>query len=164
MTTLNFDTVKHYFATNTRPYYFISASNFNLIDMHNWVKGWTDINFIDCFDGQAKYTLVPTELSHPVFEELEQINEYLIDHPETLEYIKKDMAQHSQKSGHALFLFFNQALEAKCKALNLQIDLPKNELVQHIDNKITTTELGNEAQVPSVPNALAKVDSYASFG
>jgi biotin carboxylase len=34
---------------------------------------------------------------------------------------------------------------------------------QHIDNKVVTTRIGNEAGVASVPNVLAKVDSYAAL-
>ncbi len=162
MSTLDFTPIQQSFADNQSPFYFVSATNFNLIDMHNWVNNWTDITFIDCFEGEQEHVLVPTEYAHPVFDELEQINQYLLSHPEVKDKIESQAKIAGKKHpGHALFLFFNNYLEASCQDYKLQLDLPPNDLVQEIDNKITTTEIGNQAKVPSVPNCLEKVDSYA---
>jgi len=45
-------------------------------------------------------------------------------------------------------------------SLGMELIMPANKLVKHIDNKITTTEIGNSVNVPSVPNALVSIDSY----
>ena len=38
--------------------------------------------------------------------------------------------------------------------------LPPAKLRVHIDSKIVTTQLGNEAGVPSAPNTLGRANSY----
>lgn len=151
--------IKEQFQKTANRYYFISATNFNLLDMHNWVNHWKDINFLDIYDQKAKHVFVPTQKKHGVFDSLEQINLYLLKHPEVVGLLAKDSPEPQGKK-HALFLFFDAFIESQCGVLELAIDLPKNSLVKHIDNKITTTELGNQAGVPSVPNALSAVRSF----
>ncbi|WP_028862147.1 hypothetical protein [Psychromonas aquimarina] len=162
----NFEAVKQYFSGNSVPYYFISPTNFNLMDMHRWVNNWLNINSINCYDGLSASTLIPALNSCGVFSSLESINYYLLNHPQSLTLF----ADHTEKqngsdknSARALFLFFNPELQARCTELGIDIQLPDNELVKSIDNKITTTEIGNEAGVASVPNTLANVDSYQTL-
>lgn len=149
------------FKQQATPYVFVSASNFNLMDMHRWVKTWLDVNVLDCFDGSAKHVFIPTEQPHEVFNSVEAINLYLLKHPETQAKLAK---LHSANNPlQVLFLFFDKELEALCQAQQFEINLPDNALVKDLDSKITTTELGNQVQVPSVPNVLAKVDSYRTL-
>lgn len=164
MNALDFKSVVDDFKNNQTPYYFISASNFNLINLHQWVNRWLDINTIDCFDGQAPHALLPSEPAHRVFESVEDINQYLLDSPEVLARIEQDLESLSaQQHAKVIFLFFDEKLEKRCKSLGLDIILPPNHLVKNIDNKITTTQIGNQAGVESVPNVLAKVDSYQTL-
>ncbi|MDX8382079.1 MAG: biotin carboxylase [Ghiorsea sp.] len=164
MSTINFNEVKKHFKQNKTPYYFVSATNFNLVNIHQWVNNWCDINNIDCFDGGSNTTLIPSEQPHPVFENVEKINRYLLEHPEIVERMDSDMkVLDKSERAKILFLFFNNELEKHCRDNKLDIILPPNDLVKGIDNKITTTEIGNEAKVYSVPNCLAKVDGYATL-
>lgn len=164
MNALDFKSVIDYFKNNPTPYYFISASNFNLINLHEWVNHWLDINTIDCFDGQAHHTLLPSEPVHRVFENVEEINQYLLESPEVLARIEQDLAALAAKdNAKVIFLFFDQTLEKRCQSLGLDIILPPNQVVKAIDNKITTTQIGNQAGVESVPNVLAKVDGYQTL-
>ena len=45
----------------------------------------------------------------------------------------------------------------------MEICFPPAALRNRLDNKIETVRVGNRAGVPSVPNALAKVSSYADL-
>ena len=161
MKTLDFDRIKQIFKSNKIPYYFISPSNFNLINLHQWVHNWTNINYLNCFDDNERSCLVPHDEKKRAFASLEKINEFLLEHPSTIEKINSDIEEAGK--GNAIFLFFNQKLQQICKELNLQLILPENDIVKSIDNKITTTEIGNEAQVFSVDNFLGKVKSYDSL-
>jgi len=149
--------IKHYFAHNEMPYYFISASNFNMMSMHDWVRGWMNINLLDCFDGQHPQVIVVEDDHTRIFSSIEDINQYLLDSPKVQSMLA------DRPPGRAIFLFFDPQLEASCQALNLDIILPPNTLVREIDSKIVTTEIGNQAGVQSVPNVLAKVSSYADL-
>jgi hypothetical protein len=96
------------------------------------------------------------------FDNIESINRYLLEHKSVSELLEADQ-ENTASPQQAMFLFFDAATEEICSSLKLDICLPDNALIKHIDNKIVTTELGNEAGVPSVPNALEKVESYAAL-
>lgn len=150
--------IRRYFATLNTPTYFVSASNFNLMGMHTWVRNWLNINLIDCFDGAHPHVLLVADDKSQVFDSIEDINYYLLNSPAVQARIAAQ-----QPAGRALFLFFDPQLEALCQTLKLDIILPPNQLVREIDSKIITTEIGNQAGVRSVPNVLAHVSSFAEL-
>ena len=43
--------IRDHFARNEVPYHFVSTSNFNMLGMHDWVRGWRNLSLIDSFDG-----------------------------------------------------------------------------------------------------------------
>jgi hypothetical protein len=172
--------IKHYWANNTDPIYFVSPTTFNLMDLDRWVNNLTYIAYVDTFDGQHPKVFVPSRSVTPTFEHLEEINLYLLGHKEVYEKIKenghgiqrakpfelkKDFSAEPKNpcQGNVIFLFFNKALEDFCAKLGLNIWLPSHEMVIDVDSKIVTTQLGNASGVPSVPNIMAKVDSYATL-
>jgi len=148
--------VRLFFHRNERPIYFISATNFNLAGMDERVPHFKFINYIDCFDGRHPNVLVPKEAPHAEFGSIEDITNYLLEHKEVIDYIKG-------RGGKpvATFLMFDEKTEALCKELGIDVWFPPAALRNRCDNKMETVRIGNKAGVPSVPNALAKVESYA---
>ncbi len=154
--------IKKFWRTNTLPLYFVSPSAFNLLGLNTWVKNAFFICYINSFDGRHRHVRIPTHQDHPVFEHLEDINHYLLSHKTTSDWLIQDRLHLDKKApkSKVFFLFFDRNIEALCKALRLDICLPSFKQVKHFDSKIYTTQLGNAAGVHSVPNALAKIDSY----
>jgi len=148
--------VRRYFHNNEEPVYFISATNFNLLGIGDWVGNFRHITYIDCFDGRQKNIFVPKEKFPRDFESIEDINNYLLEHKEVIDYL-----QSRGGKGTAAFLMFDEHTEEICEQLGLRIAFPPAELRSRMDNKIETVRIGNKAGVPSVPNVLAKVNSYA---
>src|SRR5262249_3660936 len=140
---------------NERPIYFISATNFNLIGIDQWVRHFKYICYIDCYDGRHPHVCVPEEVQHEQFESIEDINNYLLQHKQVIDYIKR-------RGGKpvATFLMFDDETESLCKELGLEVWFPKARLRNRCDNKMETVRIGNKAGVHSVPNALEKVISY----
>lgn len=155
--------IRRYFQRSEVPTYFISATPFNLLGMDEWVRNFTFINYIDCFDGAHPHVFVPSQRPHPVFESIEEINNHLLSHPEVEALIKRNAPGGRGQRGNAVFLFFDEETEEICKRLGLRICFPPNKLRQRIDDKLTTTRIGNEAGVKSVPNALAPVKSWKAL-
>ena len=60
-------------------------------------------------------------------------------------------------------VFFDSETEAICEELGYDLILPPASLREHLDSKIVTTRLGNEAGAPSVPNVLTQVDDWAGL-
>lgn len=148
--------VRLFFHRNERPIYFISATNFNLAGMDEWVQHFKHINYIDCYDGRHPNVFVPKEvILHDEFESIEDINNYLLEHKEVIDYIKG-------RGGKpvAVFLMFDQKTEELCKELGVEVWFPSASLRSRCDNKMETVRIGNKAGVPSVPNALSRVESY----
>jgi len=151
--------LRRFFYRNTEPVYFISATPFNLLGMDEWVRGFTFINAIDCFDGQHPNVFVPPEIEHEPWTSIEDINNYLLSHPAVIEFIKQ-----RGNGGKAVFLMFDETTEKLCKDLGLEVCFPTAALRNQIDDKVETTRIGDRAGVKSVPNALGRVESYKALG
>lgn len=147
--------IRRFFHRNQDPVYFISATNFNLLGLDEWVKNFKYINYMDCYDGRHPNTFVPSPAPHPEFESIEEINNYLLENKEVFDWIRKRGGRPK-----AVFLMFNEETERLCKELGIKIWMPKAKLREKLDNKIETVRVGNKAGVPSVPNMLIKVTSY----
>src|SRR5262247_2607103 len=144
-----------FFHRNERPIYFISATNFNLAGMDERVQHFKHICYLDCFDGRHPNVFTPSKQAHGEFESIEDINNYLLEHKEVIDYIKG-------RGGKpvAVFLMFDERTEELCRELGMDIWFPSAELRTRCDNKMETVRIGNKAGVPSVPNALSRVESY----
>ncbi|SIT04642.1 hypothetical protein SAMN05421759_11217 [Roseivivax lentus] len=151
----NISEIRRYFHTNQDPIYFVSATNFNLLGLDEWTKNFKYICYMDCFDGRHPNVLVPSEMPHDEFQSIEDINNYLLQHKEVVDYVKA-------RGGKPKFVFlmFDETTEKLVKELGGEVWFPKAKMRQNMDNKIETVRIGNKAGVPSVPNALSVVESY----
>ena len=147
--------IRRFFHRNEAPIYFVSATNFNLLGIDEWVKNFKYINYLDCFDGRHPNVMVPNTDVHPEFESIEDINNYLLQHKEVHDFIKG-----RGKRPKGVFLMFDRATERLAGELGMKVWFPKARLRTKVDNKIETVRIGDKAGVPSVPNVLTKVSSY----
>jgi hypothetical protein len=147
--------IRRYFRRIETPVFFISATNFNLLGMDEWVRNFKYINYLDCYDGRHPNTFVPREVPHPEFQSIEDINNYLLQHKEVLDFVKLFGGRPK-----AVFLMFDEETERLAKEAGMQVWFPRAKLRNRVDNKIETVRIGNKAGVPSVPNVLARVSSY----
>jgi hypothetical protein len=147
--------IRRYFHRNERNIYFISATNFNLLGIDEWVRHFKFISYIDCFDGKHPNVFVPQEAPHAEFESIEDINNYMLEHKDVIDWVK-------QRGGRpvAAFLMFDEKTEALCKELGIEVWFPSAALRSRCDNKMETVRIGNKAGVASVPNALCAVRSF----
>jgi biotin carboxylase len=147
--------IRSFFRTNETPVYFVSATAFNLLGIDRWVRNFRYVNYYDSFDGHHPHVFVPQERAPRAFESIEEICNYLLGHKEVVDFIRS-----RGSGGKATFLMFDEETEQLAKELGLDVAFPPAGLRTHLDSKIVTTQLGNEAGVPSVPNALGRAASY----
>jgi len=150
--------MRRFFCRNETPIFFISATNFNLMGIDDWVRNFKFISFIDCYDGQHPHTFVPAAIPHQEFSCIEDVNNYLLEHKTVIEYMTGRCGRPK-----GCFLMFDERTEELAKEIGLDICFPPAALRNRLDNKIETVRVGNRAGVPSVPNALSKVASYADL-
>ncbi len=155
----NISEIRRYFHRNETPIYFVSATNFNLLGVDEWVRNFKYINYIDCYDGKHPNVFCPPEMPHAEFESIEDINNYLLQHKSVVDLIEKRGGKPK-----LTFLMFDERTEKLAQEIGAQIWFPKAKLRNRIDNKIETVRIGNKAGVPSVPNTLAKLKDYKQLG
>jgi hypothetical protein len=150
--------IRRYFLCNEQPLYFVSATNFNLLGIDEWIKGFKFISYIDSYDGRHANMFSPSERPHPYFTSIEEVNNYLLRHPEVVDYM-------ARRGGtpRLVFLVFDEQSEALAAQLGAEVWFPPASLRRRIDDKIETVRIGERAGVPSVPNRLAAVADYAAL-
>ena len=151
----NISEIRRFFHRNDQPIYFVSATNFNLLGIDEWVKNFKYINYIDCYDGRHPNVLVPSETPHAEFTSIEDINNYLLGHKEVVDYMEGRGGKPK-----LVFLMFDEKTEDLAKELGAQVWFPKAKLRSRVDNKIETVRIGDKAGVPSAPNTLSVIDSW----
>ena len=164
--------LRAFFRTNTTPIYFVSPTAFNLLGIDRWVRNFHYVNYFDSFEGTHSHVFVPQAREARDFRSMEDINNYLLGHPEMAELVLRQAAgrptgsragEPDQDRGRCVFVMFDQQTEELAGRLGLTVAHPSAELRHRIDSKIVTTQLGNDAGVPSVPNVLGRAGSYAQL-
>ncbi|MGW8123795.1 biotin carboxylase [Roseivirga echinicomitans] len=154
--------IRRYFYKNETPIYFISATNFNMLGADEWIKGFKFICHIECFDGLHPNVFSPkTEIPHDDFESIEDINNYLLQHPEVQDYLKT--RSNDKGTGKAMFLMFDEKTEKLAKKQGLEIMFPSAKMRNFMDNKVNTNRIAEKAGVLCVPYVLSKVKNYADL-
>jgi biotin carboxylase len=150
--------LREFFRTNQRPIYFISPTAFNLLGIDRWVRGFRYVCYYDSFDGGHPNVFVPADRRAPEFESIEDICNYLLRHPE----VRRLVRSHGP-GGLATFVMFDAETEALAAETGLRVAHPPAALRHRLDSKIVTTQLGNAAGVPSVPNVLGRAATYGEL-
>jgi biotin carboxylase len=150
--------IRSFFRTNSQPIYFVGPTAFNLLGIDRWVRNFSYIAYYDSWDGHHPRVFAPENRPYVEFESSEQINNYLLRDPEVREYLRR-------RGGEPMvaMVFFDEETEEICKEQGYKLILPPDSLRRRLDSKIVTTQLGNEAGAPSVPNVLGEADSYAGL-
>ena len=147
--------IRAFFRTNQTPVYFVSPTAFNLLGIDRWLRNFFYVNYFDSFEGSHPRVFVPKERPYREFESMEDVCNYLLEHKEVL-----DQIQARGGGGKAIFVMFDDETEQAAAAAGLEVAHPSAELRHRLDSKIVTTQLGNEAGVPSAPNTLGRATSY----
>jgi biotin carboxylase len=150
--------IRAFFRTNQTPIYFVSPTAFNLLGIDRWLRNFFYVNYFDSFEGNHPRVFVPKHRPYTEFESMEDVCNYLLRDPEVLARVKKN-----GPGGKAVFVMFDDETEAAAADAGLEIAHPSAELRHRLDSKIVTTQLGNEAGVPSAPNTLGRATSYAEL-
>lgn len=150
--------IRAFFRTNQTPVYFVSPTAFNLLGIDRWLRNFFYVNYFDSFEGNHPRVFVPRERPYREFESMEDVCNYLLEHKEVL-----DLFNSRGEGGKVVFVMFDDETEKAAAAAGLEVAHPSAELRHRLDSKIVTTQLGNEAGVPSAPNTLGRASSFAEL-
>lgn len=149
--------IRAFFRRNKTPIYFVSPTPFNLLGVDRWISNFFYVNYYDCFDGAHPRVFVPRDRGTDDFGSMEEMNNFLLGHPEFAELTE------DKPAGKAVLVMFDEDTERLAAERDIEIALPSAQLRHHVDSKLVTTRLGNDAGVPSAPNALGTVSDYAAL-
>ena len=113
------------------------------------------VNYYDSFENHHPRVFVPLERPYRPFESVEEICNYLLGHKEVVAFFDQQ-----GPGGKAAFVMFDEETERLAAEVGLEIIHPPAALRKRLDSKIVTTQIGNDAGVPSVPNVLGRAGSY----
>ena len=147
--------MRHFFRTNATPVYFVGATPFNLLGLDRWVRNFHYVTYYDGWDGAHPRVLTPKDKPYVEFESGEEINNWLLKNAEMRALMRPAPGGPRPK---VAMVFFNEETERICDELGYDLILPSAALREHLDSKIVTTQLGDEAGAASVPNVLTRVD------
>ncbi len=147
--------IRGFFRTNQQPVYFVSPTAFNLLGIDRWVLDFHYVNWFDSFDGTHPRVFVPRDRPDHDFQSMEDVCNALLAHDE----VKAWMAQRG-RPGKVCLVMFDEDTERLAAEADLEIILPPADLRRRLDSKIVTTQLANEAGVPSAPNVLGRASSH----
>ena len=150
----NLSEIFAFFRQNQMPITFLSPTPYNILGLGRWINKFEYINFFDSFDGSHPKITVPREHGPHEFKSIEDVNNYLLRHKE----VRQRLADRGP--GLLMLVMFDEETEALAKELGQKIALPPAKLRKHIDSKIITTKLGNEAGIKSAPNTMGKAKTY----
>ncbi len=150
--------IRRHFRTCGTPVYFVSATAFNLLGIDRWMPSFRYLNYYDSFDGTHPDVFVPRVRPPRSFESIEEICNYLLGHKEVGDFVRD-----RGPGGKAVFLMFDGETEQLAEELGLDVAFPPASLRHRLDSKIVTTELANEAGVPSVPNTMGTAVTYSEL-
>lgn len=147
--------IRSFFRTNDQPVYFFGPTAFNLLGIDGWMRNLEYVVYYDSWDGAHPRVFTPRRKPFVPFESSEQITNYLLRDPEVQAHLER-------RGGTPMvcMVFFDRETEEICEELGYQLIMPSDALRRRLDSKIVTTQLGNEAGAPSVPNVLGEADSW----
>src|SRR6476469_3980491 len=154
--------IRSFFRTNTRPIFFVGPTAFNLLGIDRWVRNFGYLVYYDSWDGAHPRVFTPKNKPFVEFESSEQINNYLLRDPEVQAHVASRVVSPGGAPMIAM-VFFDEETEQICEELGYNLILPPDALRRHLDSKIVTTRLGEEAGAPSVPNVLGRAETYAEL-
>src|SRR4029453_7911622 len=134
--------LREFFRTNTTPIYFISPTAFNLLGIDRWVRNFHYVCYFDSFEGSHPNVFVPKDREARDFRSIEDICNYLLSHPETVDWFRAP-----GPGGRATFVMFDEETETLATEAGLTVAPPPAALRHRLDSKIVTTRIGDEARV-----------------
>lgn len=148
--------IYRFFRNTTTPIYFVSPTAYNILGLGQWIQGFKYISHFDSFDGGHFRVTNPEKNTEREFQSMEDMVNYLLSHKQSVELFEQ-----GGNKGLVLTVMFDEEAEKIAESLGMKLALPPASLRSRIDSKIVTTQLANEAGVPSAPNIVdVEASSY----
>lgn len=150
--------IRHHLRTSRQPVFYVSRTATNLLGIDRWVRGFSFITLVDSWDGAHPRVFTPGIPQDEAPAGGMQVVNWLLRNADVQQHIAERTPEGMRPQ--IVIAFFNEETEEICAELGYDLCMPSVALRKHVDSKIITTQLGNEAGAPSVPNILTVVESW----
>lgn len=150
--------IRHHLRTSEQPVFYVSRTATNLLGIDRWVRGFSFITLVDSWDGAHPRVFTPGVPQSEAPGGGVNVANWLLRNKKVQDHIREHTP--TGFTPQIVIAFFNTETEALCAELGYELIMPSVALRAHVDSKIVTTQLGNEAGALSVPNILTIVESW----
>lgn len=144
--------------SRSRRVFYFSRTAINLLGVDRFADGFSFVTLVDCWDGAHPNVFVPQTQPRVRPRGNIEIAHWLLRSKEVQAHVARETPA-GVKPG-VVFAFFNEETERICRELGYEILSPSAALREHLDSKITTTQLGNSVGVESAPNILTRSENW----
>lgn len=150
--------IVEYLRASPQPFFYVSRSATNLVGIDRWVSGFHYVTLSDSWDGAHPHSFSPSNV--PSIEPRGNINivNWLLRNDQVQRYIAEETP--AGLTPKIVIAMFDEQTERICRELGYELAMPSVALRSRLDSKIVTTQLGNDADAPSVPNILTTVTGW----
>lgn len=152
------DDITQFLAESQQPIFYVSRGATNMVGIDRVSGGFHYITLSDSWDGLHPRAFTPTNIpAIPPRGNIGIVN-WLLRNDQVQAYIAANTPQGF--TPQIVIAMFDRTTEDICEELGYELIMPKIALRERLDSKITTTELGNAAGAPSVPNILTTITGW----
>ncbi|MFP5347328.1 MAG: biotin carboxylase [Actinomycetes bacterium] len=154
--------VRHFFRTNQVPIFFVGPSPFNLLGLDRWVQRFSYVTYYDPWDGVHPRVFAPLDKPYVEFRSPEQINNWLLAHPEVQAHIARSAGPDVRPT--ILLVCFDEQTERICRDLGYDLLLPSATLRGEVQAAFPDAGLGDRlpSEVPALVGSVHARDSLLS--
>ena len=143
--------IRRFFRTNETPIWFVSATAFNLLGIDRWVRNFSFVNYYDSFDGTHPHVFVPPHARAAGL----RVDRGDLQLPARATRRSSTASRARGRQG-AVPDVRRGDRAARARGRPRGRLSRRRRCATRLDSKIVTTQLGDEAGVPSVPNVLGR--------
>ena len=81
--------IRTFVRSNETPIVFLGPTPFNLLGLDRWVRNFSYVAYYDSWEGAHPRVFAPKEEHYTEFQSAEEINNYLLRHPDVQEFIAR---------------------------------------------------------------------------
>ena len=153
--------LRDFLSTSPEPVFYVSRSATNLLGLERFVPHFYFITFEDSWSGRHPANFTPQRM--PLRKPRGNVGmvNWLLSNPEVSAFIAAKTP--AGATPNIVIASFDEESEALCAERGYRLLMPPYSLRSHIDSKVTTTQIGNEAGIASAPNILTSVVDYSDL-
>ena len=153
--------LRDFLSTFPEPIFYVSRTATNLLGLERFAPNFFFITFEDSWSGRHPANFTPRRM--PVRKPRGNVGmvNWLLNNAEVSKFIAEKTPPGS--TPNIVIASFDEESEAICAERGYRLLMPPYSLRSHIDSKVTTTQIGNEAGIDSAPNILTSIADYSDL-